>query len=530
MFSEYASKFLPRSRAAPAPLFNGAIPEIDDSDDNYLGPDSDFGASFATSTSQASMSSNEDEDPPSEMLVERPAAAREPVHYKHYKHTTRPGPRHPLNTQQDRPNAHQCASTELSFLARPRPFFFAEKAVAWTYLVLLAFALVTATLYAVSESLTEGKISQIFLYSTKLVSVHALVACFVSFLWLYFMEKIPEKMIRASVAVVPFVLLSTMAYTATSSVHKALLFGSIVLLLVSLLWSFYFYHVSKYMDKAVNLVVCSVDVINECPAGFPVLVAFGGIAGLLVSLTWIVFIAHSLSQGFWGILFAAFLTFMLFWTWEVLNAVIQSVLTLVTARWCSQRTMTGCLNLSIQETFANSLSTACYSSLIAILFRLPLLILPRFLQAPLRSVAGWFQPVLVNISNPLCYPVSIVKRCSLYTAAEEVEKFYYDRRSFQIAKIALTAVRLCCSFVTMFLGWVHADRMNDSSSLYSYMVGGSSFVVGWVVSGTAVNVPSTVVDALLVCYCLKSYTRSELEPLFTNENQFPESSEYHDEP
>lgn len=515
MFSEYASRYLSRSRATPAPLFNGAISEIDDdSDDNYLGPDSDFAASFATTDTRASYSSSNEDDPPSELLIERPSvpparASRAP------REAPYEAPAGALNPQ---------ASNELSFLGRPRPTVFVETAVAWVYAVLAALALVTSALFVVSGSLQQGAVYAAFARSARYVAAHALVACGVSFAWLALVRRHPRSIIRASVVLVPPVLLSTVIYAATWNVHAAVGYGSVVPLVVAALWARYFHRAGGRLDKATRVVEVSVSVINECSALFQLLVVLGGIAGLLVSGVWLVFVAHACSMGWPGIAFAAFLTLMYVWTWGVLCALIQSVLTLVTARWCARRSMQGCLSLSVQETLANSASTACYAALVAVAVRGPLFVLPHAVQSALKALVGWALPSVVELLSPLCYPVSIVHRCSLHAAAADVRAFDADLGTYHLAKVMLTATRLCCSLVTMFLCWVHADRLSDSSSFSAYLVGASAFAVGYVVSGTAENVLSTVVDALLVCFCLHAHAHPELEELFAATL----ASDYHD--
>lgn len=559
MFSEYASKFLSKSRVTPAPLFNGAVQSIDDdSEDNYIGNESDFTASFASTVTNASYtfnadnnaySSSDDDDPPSELLVERPPntnfrdgdrqqAARNRSNTLHQNNNdssdedtinARRNNERQRNTSDGNGRRLRSPITRSQLYPRAKPPFI-ESLVSWCYILLTVFAIVTATLIAASGSLREGNIYPIFKYSAKNVALHAFIACSTSLIWLYLIRKYTRTVVKVSIYAVPPIMLSTVVYTLTHNVHKAVGYGSLVLVAVALLWTRYFQKVNEKIQRASNLIVYSANVINECSPIFHLLIAVSGIASLIVSAIWMVFIAHAFLEGKGGILLALFFTFMYIWTWGVLSASMQSVLTLVTSRWCLEQDMDGCLSLSVQETLLHSLPTSCYSSLISIMVRGPLLLLPKFVQNALKTSLNLYQPAVLEVLDPLCFPTAIVKRCSLKDAAEDVRKYVIDFQSYHLAKVILTATRLCCSLVTMFLSWVHADRYNDSSSLYSYWIGATSFIVGWIVSGTAETTFSTVADALLVCFCLGSYTTSDLEDLFTEPQTTPETTDYHDEP
>ena len=181
-----------------------------------------------------------------------------------------------------------------------------------------------------------------------------------------------------------------------------------------------------------------------------------------------------------------------------------------------------------------SFGTICLSTLLALLVRLPFLILPRRLLAFFTLCAYPLIPVSVQtLTNPLTLTYAAIHSQSLSTSSNAISRLSlisptnepnsnaraFSRRStnhphnnllpYNLALLLLRATRFIMSLALGFAAWVNTARLltlknaagqTVRGSLYAYIVGLIAAAIGWGVLGSMDGVLTGVVDAAIVCW------------------------------
>jgi hypothetical protein len=177
--------------------------------------------------------------------------------------------------------------------------------------------------------------------------------------------------------------------------------------------------------------------------------------------------------------------------------------------------------------------TICLSTLLALLIRLPLIILPRRFGALISSLAFSLVPTpIAALTNPLALTYAAIHSQPLVSSARSLTHMTtlapqtaatsFHPRSFsdahrheaaslmpyRLAKMLLHATRFMMSLALGFGGWVSTARSLQMpngettirGSLYAYVVGLIAGAIGWGVLAAMEGVLAGVVDAAVVCW------------------------------
>jgi hypothetical protein len=176
--------------------------------------------------------------------------------------------------------------------------------------------------------------------------------------------------------------------------------------------------------------------------------------------------------------------------------------------------------------------TICLSSLLALMIRVPLLLLPGRIASLLSFCAYSFVPTPITaLTDPLTLtyasihsqPLAVSARGlvqmtnltpSIATTSLHPRSFSWSRGHsatllpYRLSKLILHAARLMMSLALGFGGWVSTARSlsvmgtNGSirGSMYAYMVGIIAGTIGWSVLGAIEGVIADTVDASIICW------------------------------
>lgn len=577
MFSEYASKYLSKSQR-PAPLFNGGAQgdsDVDDyleavsgsTDDDSYNSDSDSESMQSTSDSMntARQTETNSPDPPSELLTERPKKTDYPRKKQKRKegyslwkqnvktwakasslpstsnngHGPKPGrtSSNPISDgATDDSNELQNAweDTEAG-VAHRKPF---DNTVAAFYLVALSLSLATGGLVVVTSSSNESnRVYLIFAYSAKSLAIYTVLACAIASAWLFCIRTFTRAVVQTSVFGVPLTLSAISLGSLLMSIHHTTLrwhglshalirVVCLVPLAIALLWILYLRRVKDVMGRAADIVVKSAEVYNNCAPSMIGLTIFSGVSSIIITGVWSLFLAKAFLEGNMSILLVIWFSFMYLWSWSIFCSLLHAVLTIQTTIWYSrdfssgQDPIKGAMGTSIYRAVTFHFSSACLSGFIAILVKGPLLILPKQISSIVAGTAS----IVLNTSasrllNPLTLPISVLRRCSLSSAANMIGSSKFeniDFRAYRLAKLFLVAGRLWCSILFGFIAWIHADRVQDVSSVHGYWIGIVALFIGWTIMGSTESVLGMICDALVVNCALQTESpkHEELKRLF----------------
>jgi hypothetical protein len=234
---------------------------------------------------------------------------------------------------------------------------------------------------------------------------------------------------------------------------------------------------------------------------------------------------------------AAFV-FMYMWTLSVINAVHRATTAATVSQWYfhrnagpptpSREIVAAAMNHAVTTIFG----TLCQSTLLSLLVRAPLIILPRRLGAMITSVASfWIPTPIVAMTNPLTITYAAIHSQTLATSARGLDQMEVVSAAvpttaltpralrlrgqasglmpYRLAKLLLVATRFIMATGLGFAGWVITakqlqiqlpDGMGVRGSAYAYVVGLMASFIGYSVMGAMEGILSGIVDAVLICY------------------------------
>lgn len=575
MFSEYASRYLAKSQK-PVPLFNREtghgdyLEDVSGSTDGTITSDSD--SDSIDSDSDLSGTDNGSNDPPRDFLVESSRHSRRP---KKTKKRTQPKtglslwPRNstannpliptdrvpqasmlsssPDHNSTSAQRAHEPQHRDISSLRDPESGRIQgnkhlDNIVAFLYVVSMALSLSTAVLISVAPGDNNRMIYPIFSHSVKPIVFYSLFSAAIAALWLHFMRKFAKPMVQASTFAVPTLLGATSLASFIMSIHTspvgnhffshaAMRISALVPLLLAVVWVLYLQRMKNAIGKAGEIVAYAAEIYSECTPTITTITLFMGAFGLQVTCLWTYFLSNAFLEGRIGYLLIIWFSFMYLWTWSLACNLLRAVLVCVTNECYANDVDTwnkdGVFSRSALEVATYHFSSACLSSLLSVQIRTPMLLLPNYFSKVVRSSRIVLLSTLLankRILDPLTLPTAILERCSLSNAAEVVESSQFasiDRSAYRLSKFFLVAGRVSCSICVGFIAWIHADRLEDFSSSYGYIIAVVGLLIGWTIVGASENMLSMICDALLVCFVINegSPRRSDVKHLFTNDEE-----------
>ncbi|KAL3478018.1 hypothetical protein BJX99DRAFT_117400 [Aspergillus californicus] len=390
------------------------------------------------------------------------------------------------------------------------------------------------------------------------LGVYSMVAVFISLLWLALLRSYVRPLVYATMFVVPVILYSFSLYPFVSSFRgywhgtsvqdRVMRFGSFVPFIMATAWIYNVIRSRHAIGKAISILEFACRVLA---ANAELLLLGLGNLILIVSWTWIwmlmftrVFLGGHLSQSNSFIIsvsswwLGAFFILVYLWSLGVIAGVQRAATAATVSQWYFHRLAnpTPTSKQIVQAATVHSLTTLfgtiCLSRLIALLIRIPFLVLPRRIASILSLFAYTIVPTPIStLTDPLSLTYAAIHSQPLLPSARGLTQMtnlapsvatsslhprsfsttretYSALLPYKLSKLILHAARLMMSLALGFGGWVSTARnlgvptFNGSirGSLYAYIVGLIAGTIGWSVLGAIEGVVADIVDASIICW------------------------------
>ena len=512
---------------------------------------------------RGSASESGDDNPPSiQRFREQPHAQKEDTgigpHFgfaETNKETWQDG-RQPL----DPPNSHPISDSLIRVESPMHDAFWGQ-----LFLISLACLFATAFLVYLHTSTPSGDKAKwgdtVYMTvhrSFYLLGIYTVVSTFVSLLWLALLRSYVRPLIHVAILAVPVILYSFSIYPFVSSFRgawhgssvqdKVMRLGSAVPFIMASIWIYNVIQGRHAIGKAASILEFACRIL----AANPELLALGlGVLFAVVSWTWIwmlmftrVFLEGHLSGsrlfiidfGSWWL--GAYFIVIYLWSLGAIAGIQRSVTSATVSQWYFHRlakpapTSRQIVQAAMVHSLTVLFGTICLSRLLALLIRLPLLLLPRRLTSLLSLFAYSFVPTPVaSLTNPLALtyaaihskPLAISARgltqmtslsLSNATSSLHPRSFSLTHGSpasllpYRLSKLILHATRFMMSLALGFGGWVTTARSlstpgvdgTTGGSMYAYVVGLIAGTIGWSVLGAVESIIADILDALVICW------------------------------
>ncbi|KAI9816357.1 MAG: hypothetical protein M1832_005114 [Thelocarpon impressellum] len=437
----------------------------------------------------------------------------------------------------------------------------------WASLFLICLAALFASFFLVylhTEPPTRKRPLGDTIYTTlhssfHLLAIDTVLAVMVSLLWLALLRSFVRPLVYLILLAVPVILVSFSIYPLLSSFggrhdgaslqDRAMRWLSLVPAVGAVLWTYTVYKGRHALDKATGIL----EFASRILAANPALLALGfATLGGVVAWTWLwlgmfarVFLGGHLSSsktffvidaGSWWL--GACFVLMYMWTLAVGGGVQRATTAATVSQWYFHRlampapTSRQVVLAALSHATTTQFGTICLSTLLALLVRLPLLLLPRRLLGAASLFAYSLVPTSVAaLTNPLTLTHAAIHSQPLAASARSLSRMTFLSPSspvttlhprafssrpsssapllpYRLARLLLHATRLMMALALGFGGWVSTARMlavagavgGLRGSLYAYVVGLAAAFIGWGVLGAMEGVLAGVVDAAVVCW------------------------------
>ena len=396
-----------------------------------------------------------------------------------------------------------------------------------------------------------------------LLGIDTLVSIVVALVWiaalrsfvrpLIYLILLAVPVIATSFTIYPFVFSFKGAWHGHSVQDKAMRWLSWIPMAFALIWTYTAYRGRRSLDRAINLLQFTTRILAACPT--LVLTGFATLA-LVVAWTWLwmlmftrVFLNGHISvagkttfivnAGTWWVGVFFVLTYL--WSLGVIAGIQRATTAAATSQWYFYRNAApvspqSVVRAALIHATTKIFGTICFSTLLALAVRLPLLVLPARLSTYLTLFFYSFVPTSVaTLTNPLTLTYAAIHSQPLTLSARGLteltfvapaagmgpttaltphafSKPYPNNRgvpnlfAYRLAKLLLHATRFVTSVAFGFGGWVstaRTARLEDSTmrgSMYAYVVGLIAGAIGWAVLGAMEGVLTGVLDAVVVCW------------------------------
>jgi hypothetical protein len=393
--------------------------------------------------------------------------------------------------------------------------------------------------------------------SFHLIAVYSLVSIIVGLLWLSLLRSYARRLVMLILVAVPVISFSFFLYPMISSfkgswhgdslqdkLMRWLSFGPLAL---TFFWIYTAWKGRHSLDKAAAMLEFSGEILR---AQFPLLMV--GIATLAAVILWswmwiLMFTRLFLGGHFvgnksrwiidastWWLGIAFFLDY--FWTLSVIAGVQRATTAATVSQWYFHRNSVPSppawtvVQASVSHATYTMAGTICMSTLISLLVRLPLIVLPRRIAGMISMCAYSMVPTpIAAMTNPLTLTFASIHGVPLSQAARGLSQLSFistasptttlgprdfknngrpSIQSYRLAKLLLHAIRWVITLSLGFGGWVSTARMLQigngtvpyKGSLYAYVVGLISAAIGWGALGAMEGVLGGILDAVLVCW------------------------------
>jgi len=391
-----------------------------------------------------------------------------------------------------------------------------------------------------------------------LLGIYTLVSVFVSLLWLALLRSYVRPLVYGMIVAVPVILYSFSLYPFISSFKgswhgasiqdKLMRWGSAVPFIMASTWIYAVIQGRHATGKAISILEFACRILAANPA--LIVLGLATLTGI-VSWTWLwmlmftrVFLGGHFSgsnsfvidMSSWWL--AVYFILVYLWSLAVIAGIQRAVTAATVSQWYFHRlaipapTSRQIVQAALVHALTTLFGTICLSSLLALLIRLPLILLPRRISSVITLFAYSLVPTpIAALTNPLALtyaaihsqPLAVSARAltqfiffSPSTAATSLHPRSFSRSSgksaplpsYRLSKLILHATRFMMSLALGFGGWVttarslHVPNNNGTirGSLYAYVVGLIAGTIGWAVLGAMEGVIADIVDAVVVCW------------------------------
>ncbi|KAI9796421.1 MAG: hypothetical protein M1833_006193 [Piccolia ochrophora] len=514
----------------------------------------------------------DDGQPPDDIAIEMPTD--DPPAFQQFR-------KPPASGQQFPPETHfiPYETEQEALLARPRPPSSDASSVPpsvpdpatptpyhdpfWSSLFLICLASVFATFLLVflhtsapSRKHPLGDTIYNTLHSSyHLLAIDTLVAVIVSLLWLSLLRSFVRPLIYTILIGVPVITIFFSIYPLVSSYKgrshgssvqdTAMRWLSFVPAIFAALWLYGVYQGRHSFGKAVGILEFACRILAASPA--LLLLGFGTLIGVVI-WTWLwmgmftrVFLGGHLAKsknlfiidtGSWWL--GAYFVLMYLWTLSVASGIQRAATAATVSQWYFHRlavpapTSRQIVIAALNHATTAQFGTVCLSTLLTLLVRLPLLILPRRAIAFVSLFTYSLIPTSVAaLTNPLTLTHAAIHSEPLGLSARKITQLTFLSPTtpttslhprayspsapllpYRLAKLLLHATRFIMALALGFGGWVSTARTltvegagpGVRGSVYAYVVGLIAAAIGWGVLGATEGVLSGIVDAAVVCW------------------------------
>lgn len=437
--------------------------------------------------------------------------------------------------------------------------------VFWANLFLICIASIFATFVLVClHTSAPGKKTPLgdTVYSTVhssfyLLTVDTLVAVVVALVWLATLRSFVRPLVYGILLAVPVICFSFSLYPFVSSFHgtwhgnsiqdKLMRWFSLLPAAFAGLWTYTAWKSRDSLGRAIELLEFSSKILAASPA--LILIGFAALAAVVTwSWIWLLMFTRVFLEGHFNTSKTRFLIdastwwlgifFVLVYLWTLgITAGIQRTTTAATvSQWYFHRNVSPApsshrvVRASLEHSLTTIFGTICYSTILALAVRLPLLVLPRRLAGYISMAFYSFIPTsIATLTNPLALTYSAIHSQPLSVAARGLSEMSFISSTsptttltpgaaataghsrqpiyaYRLAKLLLHATRFITALAFGFGGWVSTARMiqlegaSYRGSLYAYIVGLIAGAIGWAVLGAMEGVLGGILDGVIVCY------------------------------
>jgi hypothetical protein len=391
--------------------------------------------------------------------------------------------------------------------------------------------------------------------SFHLIGVYSLVSVLVGLLWLSLLRSFARPLITLMLVAVPVISFSFFMYPLISSFKgpwhgdsvqdKLMRWMSVGPLAFAVFWVYTTWKGRHSLEKATGMLEFSGEILR---AQSPLLFVGIGTLACVVLWSWIwmlmftrLFLGGHFTKSRWvidlgtwwlGVVF--FLDY--FWVLSVIAGVQRATTAATVSQWYFHRNSmpAPAARTVVQASLAHATytmaGTICLSTLLSLLVRLPLVVLPRRITGLVSMCAYSIMPTpIVSLTNPLTLTYASIHGLPLSPAARGLSNMSFisssptttlgprsfapshprpSLLSYRYAKLLLHAIRWVITLALGFGGWVSTARLlkigNETvpytGSLYAYVVGLISAAIGWGALGAMEGVLGGILDAVLICW------------------------------
>ena len=391
--------------------------------------------------------------------------------------------------------------------------------------------------------------------SFHLLAIDTVVAVLLSLLWLASLRSYVRHLVYTMLVAVPIILFSFSLYPLISSYRgpwhgasvqdKAMRWLSLIPGILSVFWTYTLYRGRHSLDKAIGILEFSCRILAANPALLAL--GFASLAAVIV-WTWLwtamftrVFLGGHLSNAkdlfiidasTWWL--GSFFMLVYLWTLAVGSGIQRATTAATVSQWYFHRlsvpapTSRQVVLAALSHSTTTLFGTISLSTLLALLIRLPFLLLPRRALALLSLCTTTLLPTpLTILTNPLTLTYAAIHSQPLFPSSRALAQMTYvfpsaNRTfrsrsqqtsplfSYSLALLLLRSTRFITSLTLGIAAWVSTARSLTLSatspantikgSLYAYIIGLIAGAIGWGVLGAMDGVLTGVVDAVVVCW------------------------------